>query len=145
MAQGGSGRSDSFWLWTGESEYDGLLLAAGEDRLIARVRPSDRWSPGTGAPGMPVPFDVNERQRRLAGRIGFGQSPAIHDGRLLEFRVAALQPSRDPHFVYVLAGSFALIADEHLEPLSRLSPNEAFRYLQSCSSPASLSSRRKIG
>jgi hypothetical protein len=145
MVRRESGRSESFWLWTGDAEYDGRLVAAGEDRLIARVRFADRGSPSTGAPGMPVPFDLSERQRWLTRRIGFGQSPAIHDGALLQFRVTALQPSSDPFFVYVLAGSFTPVADEHLEPLSRLSSNEAFRYLQSCSPAAPLSGRLRSG
>jgi hypothetical protein len=132
MIQRGGGNNESFWLWMGEAEYEGDVLAAGEDRLIARVRLTDRVS----APGTLVPFDVIERQRRLIRRVGFSQSPAIHEGALLQFRVTALQPCRDPLFVYVLAGSFAPIADEHLEPLSRLGSNEAFRYLQACSSPA---------
>jgi hypothetical protein len=145
MVQGDGGRKESFWLWTGEAEYDGYLLAVGEERLIARLRPSHRWTPGTGAPGMPVPYDVIERQRWLTRRIAFGQSPAVHQGALLEFRVAALQPSRDPLFVYVVAGSFARISDEHLEPLSRLSSNEAFHYLQSNSSSAKAAGRLKSG
>ena len=145
MGKQESGRSESFWLWTGDAEYQGRLVAAGMDRLIARVRFADRWSPGTGAPGMPVPFDLSERQRRLTQRIGFGQSPAIHEGTLLQFRVTALQPCTDPFFVYVLAGSFTPIADEHLEPLSRLSSNEAFRYLQSCSPQAHGRDRLKSG
>jgi hypothetical protein len=145
MGQHESGRSESFWLWTGDAEYQGRLVASGEDRLIARVRFADRWTPGTGAPGMPVPFDLSERQRRLTQRIGFGQSPALCEGALLQFRVTALQPSRDPCFMFVLAGSFTPIADEHLEPLSRLSSNEAFRYLQSCAPQAPGRDRLKSG
>src|SRR6185295_9284210 len=124
MVRRESGRSETFWLWTGDAEYEGRVVAAGEDRLIARVRFADRWNPGTGAPGTLVPFDLSERQRRLSRSFGFGQSPAIHEGALLQFRVTALQPCSDPFFVYVLAGSFAPIADEHLEPISRLNSNE---------------------
>jgi len=134
MVRRESGRNESFWLWTGDAEYEGDVLAAGEDRLIARIRLTDRVS----APGTLVPLDVIERQCRMIRRVGFGQSPAVHEGALLQFRVTALQPCRDPLFVYVLAGSFAPIADEHLEPLSRMGSNEAFRYLQACSSPVSL-------
>lgn len=145
MVRRESGKHESFWLWTGDAEYEGRLVAAGEDRLIARVRFADRGSPGTGAPGTPVPVDLSERLRRLSRRIGFGQSPAVHEGALLQFRVTALQPCSDPFFVYVLAGSFAPIADEHLEPLSRLNSNEAFRYLQSCSSPVRVPNRTRSG
>lgn len=134
MTKRGSGRKELFWLWAGEAEYEGHLLSANGDRLLARVRRTERWTPATGAPGMPVPLDVMERQRWLARRVGFGQSPAILLGALLEVRVAAIQPTRDPEFEYVLAVTFSRIGDEHLEELSRLSCREALHYLQANSS-----------
>lgn len=145
MSRRGSGTLGPFWLWTGETEYEGLLMAVNGTRVTARIRRTDHWAPATGACGNAVPLDVMERQRRLSRRIGFGQSPAILAGSLLEFRVVALQPSRDPHYDYVLSGAFWPLADEHLEPLSRLTSGEALRYLQSNSSRAYSPSRLRSG
>ena len=145
MPKRGGARNDLFWLWTGETEYEGHLISADGVRLIARVRHADRWTPATGAPGMSVPLDVMERQRRLARRVGFGLSPAIHAGALLECRVVAIQPTRDPEFEVVLAGTFSRIADEDLEPLSRLSSNAALQYLQTQASRADARGRLRIG
>jgi hypothetical protein len=133
MSQRTSGRNEQFWLWTGETEYEGLLLSVDGGRLTARVRPSERCSPENGASGSPVPLDVRERQRRLFRRVGFGQSPAILSGALLEFRIETLQPSQDARFDYVLAGTFSGVADEHLEALSQLNSREVFHFLESTS------------
>jgi hypothetical protein len=130
MSKRGSG-NDTFWLWDGEAEYHGHLLAVDGQQVTARMREVRRWTLDSGAPGKPVPLDLMERQRWLSRRICFGQSPAIHMGGLLEFRVGAVQPSRDHQFDYVLTGTFASIGDEHLETLSLLSSDQAQRYLQS--------------
>ena len=130
MSKRGSG-NDSFWLWDGEAEYQGDLLAVDGQRVTARMREIRRWALDNGAPGKPVPRDLMERQRGMSRRVFFGQSPAIHMGGLLEFRVGAVQPSRDHQYDYVLSGTFTSIEDEHLETLSRLSSDQARRYLQS--------------
>jgi hypothetical protein len=130
MAKRGSG-NDLFWLWDGEAEYQGVLLVLDGQRLTARMREIRRWTLDNGAPGKPVPLDLMERQRGMSRRVFFGQSPSILMGGLLEFRVGAVQPSRDHQYDYVLTGTFASIEDEQLETLSRLSSDQAQRYLQS--------------
>jgi hypothetical protein len=145
MSKRGSGRNESFWLWTGETEYEGQLLAVDGTRVLARVRRCGHWTPAGGSPGVAVPLDLNERTRHLSKRIGFGQSPAILSGTLIEFRVVAIQPTRDPHFEFTLSGTFWPVADEHLETLSRLNTNDAFRYLQKNSSRAYSPSRMQTG
>ena len=145
MSRRGGGRNEFFWLWTGETEYEGQLIAVAATSVLARVRRSDHWTPENGAPGNAVPLDVMERQRRLSRSIGFGQSPAILAGSLLEFRVVTLQPSQDSRFDYVLSGMFWPVADEHLERLSQLNSNDAFHYLQSNSSRAYSPSRLQTG
>ena len=92
MAKRGSG--EHFWMWTGETEYDGEVLSVKGTGVTARIRRVDRKIPATGAVGVTVPNDFVERQRHLARRIGFAQSPAILAGSLTEFRVVAIQPSR---------------------------------------------------
>jgi hypothetical protein len=72
---------------------------------------------------------VRERQRKLFRRVGFGQSPGVLSGALLEFRIETLQPSQDAFYDFVLAGTFAGVADEHLETLSQLNSREVFRFL----------------
>ena len=129
MSKRGSGSAESFWLWTGDTEYDGELLRVYGTKVMARVRRSGHWKAGTL-----VPLDLNERQRRLTRRIGFGQSPAILGGSLIEFRVVALQPCRNPDFEMTLTGTFWPVADVHLDALSELESNDAFRYLQKNSS-----------
>jgi hypothetical protein len=131
MSKRESGTTESFWLWTGDTEYDGQLLQVYGTKVMARVRRSGHWKAGTL-----VPLDLNERQRGLTRRIGFGQSPAILGGSLFEFRVVALQPCRDPQYEITLSGTFWPVADVHLDPLSKLESNEAFRYLQKNSSRA---------
>jgi len=130
MSKRGSG-NEPFWLWDGEAEYQGYLLSVDGEHLTARMREVRRWTLDSGAPGRPVPVDLIERQRRLCLRVCFGQSPSIHLGGLLEFRVGAVQPSRDRQYDYVLSGTFASINDAHLETLSELSSDQAHRYLQS--------------
>src|SRR5262245_4263664 len=130
MSKRESGRSDSFWLWDGEVEYEGQLVSLDEAQLTARMRQTRRWTLATGAPGKPIPGDLRERQRAFARRVCFGQSPAIQLGTLLEVRIEALQPSRECPFDYVFFGSFSQISDEHLLPLSQLSTTEAARYLE---------------
>jgi len=135
-----------FWLWTGENEYEGWLLSHRENRLTARVRRLNRWTPDTGAsPGNAVPLDVMERARGLSRRLGLGQSPAIESGALLEFRVVTLQPSSVANYDFVLTGTFVMVADEHLEALSRLNSNEALRYLQAKSTRPQAPQRLQIG
>lgn len=131
MPQQGGGRSETFWLWDGETEYEGQLLSTEETRLTIRIRRIRRWTLATGTPGRPVPGDLLERQRQLTRRVCFGQSPAILMGALLEVRVATLQPSREGSFDYVLSGTYAGVGDEHLEMLSELSSDAAHHYLQS--------------
>ena len=131
MSKHGSGGHDSLWLWDGEDEYEGHLSTSDEHHLAARVRLVRRWTLASGAPGRPVPLDLLERQRLLSRRICFAQSPSIQCGALLEFRVGAVQPSRDRRFDFVLSGTFIPVADEHLDALSRLSTPDALRYLQS--------------
>jgi hypothetical protein len=135
MGKKESGGPDSLWLWDGEAEYEGRLGSSDGRHLAARVRQVRRWTLASGAPGRPVPLDLRERQRLLSRRICFSQSPAILLGALLEFRVAAVQPSRDRQFDFVLSGTFIPVADEHLEALSRLSTPEALYYLQSRGRP----------
>jgi hypothetical protein len=130
MSKRGSG-NDAFWLWDGEAEYHGFLLKVSGQNLTARMREVRRWTLESGAPGKPVPLNLMERQRQLSRRVCFGQSPAIQLGGLLQFRVGAVQPSRDHHYDYVLMGTFSAIDDEQLEQLSRLSSDQAQRYLQS--------------
>jgi len=141
----GSGKNESFWLWTGETEYEGHLLAVNGTRVLARVRRGGPWSPANGTAGIAVPLDLNERTRHLSKRIGFGQSPAILAGSLIEFRVTAIQPTRDPNFEFALCGTFWPVADIHLETLSQLNSNEAYRYLQKNSSRAFSPSRMRTG
>ena len=131
MSRKESGGHDMFWLWDGEDEYEGLVVSSDEHHLAARVRQVRRWTLASGAPGRPVPLDLLDRQRSLSRRICFAQSPAVHLGALLEFRVAAVQPCRDRLFDFVLSGTFLPVADEHLDALSRLSTPDALRYLQS--------------
>jgi len=130
MSKKGSGGHETLWLWDGEDEYEGQLGSSGEHHLAARVRQVRRWTLASGAPGRPVPVDLLERQRLLSRRICFAQSPALHLGALLEFRVTAVQPCRDHRFDFVFSGTFIPVADEHLESLSRLSTPDALRYLQ---------------
>ena len=140
MPKRGSGKIDSFWLWTGDTEYEGLLLRVYGTKVLARVR---RF--GLGNSRTFVPLDLNERQRGLTRRIGFSQSPAILSGSLIEFRVVALQPCRDPQYEITLTGTFWPVADVHLEALSELESNEAFRYLQKNSSRAFSPSTMRTG
>lgn len=135
MSKKGSGGHDTLWLWDGEDEYEGQLGSSNGHHLAARVRQVRRWTLASGAPGRPVPLDLLERQRLLSRRICFAQSPALHLGALLEFRVAAVQPCRDRRFDFVLSGTFLPVADEHLESLSRLSTPDALRFLQSRGRP----------
>jgi hypothetical protein len=139
MAKRGSG--ETFWMWTGETEYDGEVLSVKGTGVTARIRRVDRKIPAGGAVGTVVPNDMVERQRHLARRIGFAQSPAILAGSLTEFRVVAIQPSQDPLFDFVLSGMFWPVADVHLEKLSKLDSPKAFEYLQSNSSRAFSPSR----
>ncbi|HVE40054.1 MAG TPA: hypothetical protein VNM14_09220 [Planctomycetota bacterium] len=129
MSKRGSG-NETFWLWDGEAEYQGHLLAVDGQRLTARLREIRRWTLDSGAPGKPVPLNLIERQRHMCRRVCFGQSPALHMGGLLEFRVGAVQPSKDHQYDYVLSGTFASIDDDRLEALSQLSSAQAHRYLQ---------------
>ena len=145
MSGGWSGRTNPFWFWSGESEFFGELLSWGVGRLTARVRRAGRWTPSTGAPGTPVPMNLRERQRWISRRVGFGQSPGIHFGALLEFHVSAIQPTWDPEFEVILGGAFWRIADEHLEPLSDLGSFDALDYLQTHSSYRRMIERMKIG
>ena len=137
MSKRGSGKdNEGFWMWTGETEYEGEILALKGTGVTARIRRVDRRIPVTGAVGTIVPNDLVERQRPLARRIGFAQSPAILAGSLTEFRIVAIQPSQDPQFEFVLSGMFWPVADVHLEKLSKLDSNKAFEYLQKNSSRA---------
>ena len=145
MSRRESGRNASFWLWTGDTEYEGHLLSVDGVRVLARVRRCGPWTPAGGSAGVAVPLDLNERTRHLSGRIGFGQSPAILAGTLIEFRVSALQPSWDPGFELTLCGSFWPVADVHLERLSKLDSTKAFEYLQSNSSRAFSPSQIQTG
>jgi len=129
MSKQGSG-GDTFWLWDGELEYEGRLISAEDGRLTARIRTLRRWTLAAGAPGRPIPLDLLERQRRLAQRACFGQSPAVLLGALVEFHHGTLQPSSDREFDYVVSGTFAPVADEHLDALSQLSSDGAHQYLQ---------------
>ena len=131
MSKKESGGHETIWLWDGEDEYEGLLVSSDDRHLAGRVRQVRRWTLASGAPGRPVPLDLMERQRSLSRRISFAQSPALHLGALLELRIAAVQPSRDRRFDFVLSGTFLPVADEHLDALSRLSTPDALRYLQS--------------
>jgi hypothetical protein len=131
MSKKESGGHEIIWLWDGEDEYEGILASSDENHLAARVHLVRRWTLASGAPGRPVPLDLLERQRSLSRRICFAQSPGVHLGSLLEFRVSAVQPCRDRRFDFVLSGTFLPVADEHLEILSRLSTPDALRYLQS--------------
>lgn len=135
MPKKGSGGQESLWLWDGEAEYEGHLGSWDEGHLAAWVRQLRRWTLASGAPGRPVPLDLRERQRQLSRRICFAQSPALHLGALLEFRVGAVQPSQNRGFDFLLAGTFVPVADEHLDALSRLSTPEALHYLQSRGRP----------
>ena len=130
MSRKGSGGHETLWLWDGEDEYEGHLGSSDEHHLAGRVRLVRRWTLASGAPGRPVPLDLLERQRLLSRRICLAQSPAVHLGALLEFRVGAILPSRDRRFDFVLSGTFIPVADLHLEALSRLSTPDALRYLQ---------------
>ena len=141
----GSGRRESFWLWTGESEYEGHLLSVAGTRVLAQVRRRGHFTPAGGAGGTAGPLDLGERTRYFARQVGFGQSPAILAGSLIEFRVTGIQPTRDPNFEFGLCGSFWPVADVHLEALSELESNEAFRYLQKNSSRAFSPSRMRTG
>jgi hypothetical protein len=145
MSKRGSGKNETFWMWTGETEYEGEVLSVKGTGVTARIRRVDRKTPMTGPVGNTVPLDLVERQRHLARRIGFAQSPAILAGTLTEFRVVAIQPSRDPHFEFVLSGMFWPVADIHLEKLSKLDSNKAFEYLQKNSSRAFAPSQIKTG
>ena len=136
MAKRGSGTNEHFWMWTGETEYDGEVLSVKGTSVTARIRRVDRKIPAGGAVGIIVPNDMVARQRHLARRIGFAQSPAILAGSLTEFRIVAIQPSQDPAFDFVLSGMFWPVADVHLEKMSKLDSNKAFEYLQSNSSRA---------
>jgi hypothetical protein len=129
MSRKGSGAPESLWLWDGEDEYEGHLGSSDEGHLAGRVRLVRKWTLASGAPGRPVPLDLLERQRLLSRRICFAQSPSLHLGALLEFRLGAILPSRDPRFDLVLSGTFVPVADQHLEALSRLSTPDALRYL----------------
>jgi hypothetical protein len=129
MSERGTG-NETFWLWDGEAEYQGYVLSVDGQRVTARMREIRRWTLDAGAPGKPVPLDLLERQRGMVRRIFLGQSPAIQMGGLLEFRIGAVQPSRDHQFDYVMTGTFTSIDDEQLENLSRLSSDQARRYLQ---------------
>ena len=140
MTKRGSGKTESFWMWTGDTEYEGQLLRVTATKVLARVRRC-----GLSGSCTFVPLDLNERTRGLLKRIGFGQSPAILSGSLVEFRVTALQPTRDPHFEMTLTGTFWPVADVHLEALSELESNEAFRYLQKNSSRVFSPSRMRTG
>jgi len=140
MPKRGSGTTESFWLWTGDTEYEGQLLRVTGIKVLARVRRC-----GIAGSCTFVPLDLNERTRHLHKKIGFGQSPGILAGSLMEFRVAALQPSRVPHFEMTLAGCFWPVADVHLEALSELGSNEALRYLQKNSSRAFSPSKMRTG
>ena len=130
MSKRGSG-NEAFWLWDGEAEYQGQLLSVDGQRVTARMREIRRWTLDAGAPGRPVPLDLIERQRGMVRRVFLGQSPGIQMGGLLEFRIGAVQPSRDHQFDYVLTGTFTSVSEEQLETLSRLSTDQARRYLQS--------------
>ena len=132
-------------MWTGETEYEGHILSLKGTGVTARVRRCCRRIPVNGAVGTIVPTDLLERQRHLAKRIGFAQSPVILAGSLVEFRVVAIQPSQDPEFDVVLTGSFWPIAEEHLEKFSQLDSDEAFQYLQANSSRAFAPSQIKTG
>lgn len=131
MSKRESAGKDPVWLWTGQIEYEGEILALEGAQLTARVRQVRRWSLATGAPGRPVPLHFLERQRELSRLLCFGQSPAIALGGLLAFRVETVQSSGDRQYDYVLAGTFSPVADEHLEALSRLDSDGALRYLES--------------
>jgi hypothetical protein len=140
MPKRGSGKTDAFWMWTGDTEYEGLLLRVTGTKVLARVRRC-----GIAGSCTFSPLDLNERTRHLNTRIGFGQSPAILSGSLVEFRVTGLQPTRDPHYEMTLTGSFWPVADVHLEALSELESNEALRYLQKNSSRAFSPSTMRTG
>jgi len=126
-----SGKKDSLWLWDGEAEYEGELLTVDEHQLTARVREVRHWRLATGSPGRSIPMGLLERHREFCRRVCFRQSPAIQLGSLLEVFVETLQSSRDRHFDYVLAGTYAAVADGNLEDLSQLSSDGAIRYLDS--------------
>lgn len=137
--------NSSFWLWDGESEYEGFLLSVDAPRVTARMRQSHRWGLAGGPPGRPIPRDLLERQRRIMRAVCFAQSPAILLGTLLEFRVDTLQATKDRQFDYLIQGTFTAVADEHLEMLSQLSTDEAYRYLQSRRKGHSTRIRRNTG
>src|SRR5688500_1514232 len=124
MSKRGSGKNESFWLWTGETEYEGHLLAVNGTRVLARIRRGGPWSPANGAPGIAGPIVRNERTRHLAWRIGFGESTEIRAGTLIGFRATAIQRTRDPYFEFALSGTFWPVADSHLETLSQLNSSE---------------------
>ncbi len=129
MSKRGTSANDAFWLWDGETEYEGHLLSLDEGRLTAKVRQVRRWTLASGAPGKPVLLDLMDRQRQLTQKLCFAQSPAIELGALLEARIQAVQRSQDRTFDFVLSGTFATISDERLDALSRLSSDEAQYYL----------------
>src|SRR5689334_4600356 len=106
MSKRGNGRDEAIWLWTGDTEYEGHILSLKGTGVTARLRRCSRRIPVTGAVGTAIPTDVIERQRQLARRIGFAQSPVILAGSLVEFRIVAIQPSQDPEFDVVLTGMF---------------------------------------
>ena len=145
MSKRESGKNESFWMWTGETEYEGQVLSVKGTGVTVRIRRVDRRTPANGAAGITLATDLIDRQRHLARRIGFAQSPSILAGALMEFRIVALQPSQDPDFEFVLAGMYWPVADVHLEKLSQLNSNKAFEYLQSNSSRAFSPSQIKTG
>jgi hypothetical protein len=134
MSKRESGKGEHFWMWTGETEYSGEVLSVKGTSVTAKIRRVDKKTPATGTVGTTVPNDMVERQRHLARRIGFAQSPAVLAGSLTEFRVVAIQPSRNTEYEFVLTGMFWPLADHHLEKLSKLDSNKAFEYLQANSS-----------
>ena len=131
MTTRANGANETFWMWDGEAEYQGEIVTVDGHRLTARMRQIRRWTMAGGSPGRPVPGDLLERQLTFTRRLCFGQSPAVQMGALLEFRIGAVQRSRNPQFDYLLTGTFAAIHDEHLEALSGLNSDQAHHYLQS--------------
>jgi len=130
MSVGRFDASHTFWLWDGESEYEGVIFRVEGNHLAARVRHVQRWSvSGTSSAGRSVPLDFLERQRHLTRGSCFAQSPGIEQAALLEMRVECLQRSRDPELDYVLSGTYRQVTDEHLETLSRLSRDAASTFL----------------
>jgi len=90
MAKRGSG--EHFWMWTGETEYDGEVLSVKGTGVTARIRRVDRKIPSTGAVGVTVPNDFVERQRHLARRIGFAQAIEERFPKLKVLRTPDLPP-----------------------------------------------------